>query len=367
MAQVKFNFIGTASLPKADSKRPFIKEMTKNKRRMLSLNFGIKESDNNMAFVEAFDGEQDKIKTMNGDNEKIEIAWEDRFDEDVVKSVASYRKTTVDFGEDLGGRKEFVAMYDAIEYIKETLPKYKGKICITGQMVKEYYKDKYYDKFKIQNIYAVDEDKKNRLTLTADIFYNKESVDKADFKAEKKIYIDGYIQQYINKDEGIKFIPQRFVFNASKYDIENNEKHKTLLDYKLQYIDIDSKKMQHLLWECVMLNGAETVDFDESQLTKAQKEQVALGIRKIDDFRPAGSLYGDRVNEYRLFDPKLTGDFDNGLIDADFTTKEFEEAIFVPVQDEKLDDVVKDAEKKTEEDDKPPFEEKETVEDEDLF
>ena len=88
MAQTRFNFTGNVSLPKADAKRPFVKEIEKNNRKMLSLNFGIKESDNNMGFVEAFDGEQTEIMTMNAENEKITIKWEDRFDEEVVKTVA---------------------------------------------------------------------------------------------------------------------------------------------------------------------------------------------------------------------------------------------------------------------------------------
>lgn len=377
MSQTRFNFIGEVLLPKADAKRPFVKEgefdgrdkkgkPTGKKIKSLSLNFGVKENDNNMAFVEAFGSEQTTIKTKNSDNEDIEVAWNDRFDEDIVKLVASYRKTTVDLGEELGGRKEFISVYDAIQYVKENLPQYKGKICITGQMTKEWYKDKYYDKFKIQNIYAVEEDKKNRLTIIADIYYSKDSIEKDDWRTEKKIFIDGYIQQYINKDEGTKYIPQRFVFNASKYD-ENNEKHKKLLDYKLKYVDISAKKMQHLLWECVMLNGSETVEFDESQLTKAQKEQVELGIRKLEDFRPAGSIFGDKINEYRLFDPKLTGDFADGLVDTEMTVSEFEEVIFAPAKDEKLDDVVKKSETK----EAPPFKEDKKeepeVDDDDLF
>lgn len=365
----RFNFTGTVMFPKKDAKRPFVKEMEKNDRKMLSMNFGIKESDNNMAFVEAFDGEQETIKSKNADNENIEIKWKDRFDDEVVSSVASYRKTVVDLGEEFDGRHEFVTLYDAIVYLQENLPKYNGKVTVAGQMVKEPYNGKYYDKFKIQSVYAVADDKKNRLLITADIYYNKDSVDKTDWKTEKKIIVDGYIQQYINKDEGNKFIPQQFVFNASKYD-ENNEKHKKLLDYKMKYIDISKKTMQHLLWECVMLNGAETVEFDESQLTKAQKEQIELGIRTLNDFRPAGSIFGDRVTEYRLFDPKLTGDFADGIVDAEMSASEFEDEIYVMASDEKMDDVMKKAEKK----DEPKEEKTETttdsepeVDEDDLF
>ena len=96
--QARFNFVGTPVIPKqkADTKRPFCKEMTKkddkgNKREMLSMTFGVKESDSNMAFVEAFDSKQDVIKTMNTDNEKLDVAWDDRFDEDIISQVANYR------------------------------------------------------------------------------------------------------------------------------------------------------------------------------------------------------------------------------------------------------------------------------------
>lgn len=366
MAQTRFNFTGTISFPKKDAKRPFVKEMEKDGRKMLSMNFGIKESDHNMGFVEAFDGEQKTIKTMNSDNEKIEISWNDRFDEDVVLSVASYKKTTVDLGEEFGGRHKFITMYDAIEYLKENLPKYNGKVTVTGQMVKEPYKGKYYDKFKFQSVYAVADDKKNRLLVTADVYYNKDSVDKADWKSEKKILIDGYIPQYINKDEGTKFIPQQFVFNASKYD-ENNEKHKKLLDCKLKYINITKKNMMHILWECVLLNGTETVEFDESQLTKAQREQIELGIRTLDDFRPAGSIFGERITEYRLFDPKLVGDFADGLVDSEMTPSEFEDEIYVLAADEKLEDVVKEAEKKADKQDDKSETKVEEIEEDDLF
>ena len=361
MAQTRFNFTGTVSLPKADAKRPFVKEMEKNKRKMLSLNFGVKESDNNMAFVEAFDGEQSEIMTMNTDNEKIKIKWEDRFDEEIVKTVASYKKTTVDLGEEFGGRKEFITMYDAIEFIRDNLPKYTGKITVVGQMVKEFYNGKYFDKFKIQSIYAVPDDKKSRLLITADIYYNKNCVDKTDFKSEKVIYVDGYVQQYINKDEGTKYIPQRFVFNATKYDPEN-EKHQKLLDYKLKYIDISDKTMQHMMWEAVMLNGAEEVDFDESQLTKNQREQLELGVRTLEDFRPKGTILGGRINEYRLFDPKLTGDFADGLVDTEMKESEFEEEVYRPAVDEKLEDVVKEAEGK-----KESVAKEEEIGDDDLF
>ena len=363
----RFNFVGSASFPKADSKRPFFKEFEKNKKKMASMNFGIKESDNNMSFVEIFDSVQSEIKTKSADGEDIVIKWADRFDEDSIKSVANYKKFTIDLGEDFGGRQDFISTYDAILFLNEWFPKYKGKVMITGQFVKEFYKGEYYNKFKVNNVYAVSDDVKNKLSLSIDIYYNKDSIDKSDFKTDKKIYLNGYINQYIDKETGSKYMPQQLIFNASKYDIENNEKHKKLFDYKMQYLDIKNKTMQHIVWETRLVRGAEGVEWNIDLLTPKQKEQVELGIKTVDDFKPKGKILGDKINEIRLFDPQLTGDFTDGLVDTELSVKEFEDLIYTPIVDENIEEVINKTEAKSTEKKIENVEEKSDVEEEDLF
>lgn len=391
--QARFNFVGTPVIPKqkADTKRPFCKEMTKKdekgkKREMLSMTFGVKESDSNMAFVEAFDSKQDVIKTMNTDNEKMDVDWVDRFDEEIVSQVASYRKYIVDLGEDHGGRQEFITVYDMIKHLQEHLPNYEGRVVVTGQFTRDWYAKKkmYFSKFRIQNVFAAPEERKSRLMITADLFYNKNSFDDSDFDENKKITLDCYIEQYINKDEGRKYVPIQVVFSGAKYDMEN-ERHKKLLNYKMKYIKpteitVDGKtvklkptQMVHIPWEMVLLRGAEEADFDESMLTDAQKEQIELGIKTLDDFKPKGNIYGDRIDEFRLFDPKLDGDFADGLLEADDKGDEFEERIYQPPQDETLDEAKNNSKKgkKSDEEDEPPFDEDEKkddgVDEDDLF
>lgn len=393
--QARFNFVGTPVIPKqkADTKRPFCKEMTKKdekgkKREMLSMTFGVKESDSNMAFVEAFDSKQDVIKTMNTDNEKMDVDWADRFDEEIVSQVASYRKYIVDLGEDHGGRQEFITVYDMIKHLQEHLPNYEGRVVVTGQFTRDWYAKKkmYFSKFRIQNVFAAPEERKSRLMITADLFYNKNSFDDSDFDENKKITLDCYIEQYINKDEGRKYVPIQVVFSGAKYDMEN-ERHKKLLNYKMKYIKpteitVDGKtvklkptQMVHIPWEMVLLRGAEEADFDESMLTDAQKEQIELGIKTLDDFKPKGNIYGDRIDEFRLFDPKLEGDFADGLLEADDKGDEFEERIYQPPQDETLDEAKNNSKKNNksnDDDNDPPFDEDEKngddgVSDDDLF
>ena len=372
MSQPRFNFTGTVSLPKAESKKPFCKKFTKDNIEMVSMNFGIQEAKNSIGFVECFGSipKNEIIKTRDMNNNEIEIKWDDRFDENVIKDVANFRKYVIDLGEDFGGRKEFISQYDAILYLKDNLPNYQGLIRATGQMKKEWYEDKYYDKFVFQNVYAVDGEHKPSLRITADIYYCKDCIEKDNWKDDKVVLINGYIQQYINKDEGTKFIPQKFVFNASKLN-PDNEKHMKLLKYKLKYVDSKSKKWEHLLWEVKVLNGAEEVDFDESQLTDAQKEQIELGIKTLDDFRPNGSIYGERISEYRLLEPSLiktnSDDFSKGFVTCDMTKDEFDELIYHPAKKEKLSDLEESTKKESEEKNEKEVDIEDDIDDDDLF
>ena len=379
--QSRFSFCGTPVIPKqkANTKRHFCKEITKKDektketKKMLSMTFGIKETDMNMAFVEAFDSQQKVIKTMDTDNEKLDVDWDDRFDEDIISKVASYRKYIVDLGDDHGGRQEFITAYDMIEHLREYLPDYDGRVVVTGQFTRDWYAKKkmYFSKFRVQNVFAAPEERKNRLLLTMDLFYNKASLDDSDFDESKKMTLDCYIEQYINKDEGRKYIPIQVVFSGEKYDLEN-EKHKKLFDYKMKYIKVKNKNMVHIPWEIVLLRGAEEAEFDESMLTDSQREQVELGIKTVDDFRPKGNVYGDRIDEFRLFEPKLEGDYVDGVLECDDTADEFEEKIYVPAQDETMEEAKKNSKSsskaKKDEDDEPPFDkDDDVIEDEDLF
>lgn len=362
--QSRFSFIGTLSFPRETSKRPFYHSFEKNGRKMRSMNFGVKNG-NNIGFVELFGYEQNPIRTIDNDNNPMEIDWDDRFDEDIVASVKGIRKFVVDLGGGIGGRKEFLTQYDMIEYLKDHLREYDGRVKVDGQLDRECYQGVWRDRYKVNTVTIPREEAKSKLGITTEIYYNKDSLDKSDYKTEKRVYLNGYIPSYINKDEGIKYVPMQFVLDASKVDM-NNENLVKRLKYRINYIDIKAKTMQKLLWDCVLLNGAEEIPFDESQLTPAQKEQVELGIHTVDDFRPRGQIFGGLISEYRLIDPKLTGDYADGLVDTGITVSEFEEDIYQPPKEESLEDMMNEPkEEKDSKEESAPFEEE--IDDLDLF
>ena len=174
--------------------------------------------------------------------------------------------------------------------------------------------------------------------MDIDLYYNKECVDKSEFKSNKRITVNGYIDQYDRESNGHRYFPQQVIFDATKFDM-GVERHVKNLKYKLGFIETSSKKFVHIPWECRVMNGAQAEAFDESMLTDAQRTQIELGLSKLSDFRPKGSIYGNRIKEIRLGKPLLVGSCKEGLEEVADTAREFEDKKFVFL-DESSEDVM---------------------------
>lgn len=362
-----FTFVGKQIIPKDSTARPLVHERIKDEAKMLSLNLGIRAG-TSVAYVEMFGMERDIINTMDRDGKPLQVAWDERFDPAIVENVAGYRKHIIDLGDEYGGRREFVSSYDAILYLKKMLPSFDGRLIATGDFTKQWYakNERYYDHFNLRNLYAANgSENKDKLSLRMDVFFNSESVDDADFDEKRKIYLNGYIQQYISKDEGRKYIPMQFVLSALHYDFDN-PKDKKLFDYKIGYIYTNNKTVSHILWDVELVNGAEEVPFDETMLTEKQKEQIELGLATLEDFRPRSrAILGERITEYRLELPKLTGDFVDGVVDTEIKVSEFNEDVYDPATTESFDDIEKESKPKSKK--KPVVVEEDDEDDDDLF
>ena len=355
---MRFNATGSLVFNSLESKLPWKREgSTKNGDKYETLNIAVASTKANRMMCELFSMKPNEIKTMSTNNEKISIKWEDRDDPDVVSSVASYKKHVIDLGDE---RKEFIADYDFVKYIENHIDELKdGKYTITGTSNLNEYNGKLSQRFQIQNIYKADEDAKCQLKVTMDFFWSADGVDFADWKEEKKIRINGYTTAYVATKKSNMYVPQEVIFDASKIDFDN-DKHVKLLEYKLKQMgmsmsdgkpknNLKKNKIYKLQLICSYYNGAQEVEIDESMLNENQRMAISLGLKELKDF-VEGSVYGDRIVEYKVIDFNLRGDYENGVVQIDDTVSEFENNIYTPAKPETEEEVLEKASKDKDED-----------------
>ena len=354
---MRISFIGKIEANDEGSKVPFYRTID-GQTKGASLNLVCIEGQNNRAFLEMAGFKNDPIKTLDVDSNKIEIAWDDRLDSDEVKKVANFRKHVITLNDK---RYEFISELDFINFVRDHIDEIKGKrYQFTGQIAKNEYKGKLSDRFRIQNMYEITDDaKKNALTVTGDFYFNKDSIDTAEWK-DKKLYLNGWTDEYIDKKHPHAFCASQLVFDCTKINFEE-ERHVQILNYRLKQIGLaldDSNKIVSKLKKgkyykiavvCRYVNGNETVEFTEKDLTQNQKEAIELGIATIDDFRPKGTIFGDRITVLKLKDFDLRGDYTEGCVLAeDFD----EDRIYTPTENESVDQAfAEDAMNEPEEDD----------------
>jgi hypothetical protein len=403
-----FEFIGNVSIPKNSDRFHKINSYDSGWEKH-TLNFAVKESNTNSAFVELTGGysksKPNKVMTFgkgteNKKGSKLEIPWDERLKPETVDMVADFKKIVVDFTTDFEvkekarqlkyeissleykdelteteqeklaslkkeyrslavNRFEFIHPYDAIELLSKELDNYKPyKFRLTGNISLSEWQGRYYRKFEPELIEIVPDDTKNQLRATMDIFFTKDAVDEKDFLKEKKLYINGYIQSYDNATKMDQFFPTQFIINAQKVDF-NNEMHVKRLEYLKKQFAVKGKGVYHLQWEVNIFRGADKVEFTEKDLTPQQREAIEFGYAKLEDYAPKGGMLGETTEENRLVKPILklvndSNDFREGAVEAEYSVDDLD---YVPVQ----------RETKKEEKHEPKQEPKIEVELDDLF
>lgn len=333
----RFNFTGT--LRYNTSEKRFSSYRTgkmKDGNKYNGLTLFINSDENNSGTVEIMGSVQDEIKTKDTDGNDLTIDWDDRKDKDVVSSVAGYRKNVISDGDE---RHEFVSPYDFVDYVWENIDDLKGKkVTVTGQLKKNVYNGKISDRFQMQNIYIADDKKKPGLMIKEEIFFNKDSFDFNDFKEEKKIYVNAYTKEWVDKEHPAAYVGKTYVIDCSKIDFDDEKMVKLFngrwLPLELKYekgklsVNLKSSKYYSMMVDVSYKNGSEEEEFTEDMLTPLQKQQLDLGLKTLDDFRPAGRTFGNRIVEYKLVNCDIRGDFADGKKTLDDSVDDFESEIY---------------------------------------
>lgn len=378
--QNTFNFVGRLGYGEAPLNTKKLSDTSAWSRTRLNVSV---RNDNNSQFLNMEYIHSDSVKAckiLGKDGSMFEVNLADTAKPEVIEKSADFTRVTIDLETDFEKKKQYMSlifkkrnhemkkdedktqedldkikeyeqqikelavnrvsfchMQDAIRFLNSALPVIdKQKVRVTGQVKCNYYNGKNNLQYIPSLIELVPEDTENQLKVFVDFFYDKDGID--DDAKEKKMVVNGYIGEKVKKVD--KLYPLAVAFDYAKVD-EENPQHKMLLDYMKGIFKITNKKEVHKIGlELNVLNGAETVEFSEDCLTEQQKMEIALGLSKLEDFKPRGNIYGSKIQELRVFKPD-SKNFPQGSMEI-FPVDELDTYLSYDDSDVKISDVKKE-------------------------
>lgn len=194
-----------------------------------SLNLGVDCGEKHgLVYAEMMGGysdERDNIIYVHGKKEdgsddfenRFEIDWEDRFDEEILETIGDLCFVTVGLEKTDKGKtfaEKFLSEYDAIAYVKKHLTE-DMVINVRGSLKYSIYNEKTQIRKTINSIFlsSVDDPSKYRATFTQSILLDKDSVSQKNFDKDKGVmYVDARVLDYLKELNGVE-IKSQYPYN----------------------------------------------------------------------------------------------------------------------------------------------------------
>lgn len=293
----------------------------------------------------------------NGADEKTTIKWEERFDPDVVASVANYKTFTVDTeiakvreeikasGDqaaiDASNKKHkiFITAIDFVKWLDKVTSNEKTKDWVwkvTGEVEYSFSKGKYYRNFVPKRVYHVDPTTEPQCMGTIKTFFSEGCVDDED---ENNILFNVYTQYYDQQYKKNCFAPMPIVIAKD---------HPKAQGFTKIYNKIESDEVRELGVNVVYINGSQKVAITEDMLTEEQKELLDMNMITMDDIRKeiGDTVYGDKKTEIRT--EGLSRGYTSGSKETAFVADDLTR---IPSKDEPVEEENVDVDIFNEEDD----------------
>ncbi len=299
--------------------------------------------------------ENDNGKLVDDFSNQFTIAWEDRFDDDILETIGEQCFFTVGLEKDNKGKtftKKFLSAYDAIEYIEEHLES--GTVInVKGNFKYSIYNDLVQTKKEIKSIFLskVDDSSKYKATFIQTVLLDKDSVGKLD--KEKAIYpIYARVVDYVKEYNG-KEVKQNIPFNKTfelEVDKTKPENTKKFIDKVLKV----KKNITEVTIEGDIVEGQSLVNITEADIPDDIMELIEMGAYTMEDAINKLAVGGRKEKKMIIRRPsiKMVGEEDNKkpvILKTEGQYKEEDLFFDFMIEDEESNDI-KNSEDNNEED-----------------
>ena len=223
-------------------------------------------------------------KDESGKSKSVEIAWEDRFDESLLDSIADSSFLTVGVEKDVKGKtvyKKFLTAYDAVEYLNEHLED--GVVVnVKGNIGYSEYDGNVSVKKDITSIVLskVEEEEDFKATFSQTILVDTKSVGKKDDE-KGTMTLDAYVVDYVGspKIDGEKVEIKKNVVFPRTFEVEINENPEITAKMLQRFFKPKKKNtLNEITVTGNLVEGAAIVNITEDDIPDDIKELIAMGL-----------------------------------------------------------------------------------------
>lgn len=273
------------------------------------INLKMEDDKGNSFYLNAMDGfDTVKGRTIYANikdsetHEQMQVNFADRFNEEILKHVdnrslvsVALRKVKNEEGKTVWEYKNFLALYDAILYIKERFET-GMKIRVTGQTRYSLYNDSVNKDFQINNIYLLSEEDtyESGFVFKQDIIIKEDAVDLSEW--DEKLIAKVNAEVMTKGKTGYKLLKLPMVIRAKE---EDKDKRKLVID---KFLTVEEGKVRRIKLEGRYKIGYETGQIQENELPEEALELIELGLY---DKEEVLKMYvnRDRVDELVIVRP----------------------------------------------------------------
>lgn len=252
---------------------------------------------------------------------KIEVSWDDRFNEDVLEEIGDLSFITVGLEKTSEGKtfyKNFLSAYDAIAYIKDHLTE-DMVVSVKGNLKYSSYNDTVQVRKNITYIGLSIDRKTNqptasdkyKATFTQTVLIDKDSASLKNIDKDKGVmYIDARVLDYVKEVNGIE-VKGQYPYNKQfefAMDFSNEAACKKIMD-KLFKV---KKGINQITFEGEFIEGGAVVTATLDDLPQDIRDLVDIGVYSEEEACAKCTANGGRERRMLLKKPqiKMVGDED---------------------------------------------------------
>lgn len=252
-------------------------------------------------------------KDDDGKSKQVEIAWEDRFDEELLDTIADTSFITVGVEKDVKGKtvyKKFLSAYDAVEYLNEHLED--GMVVnVKGNIGYSEYEDNVTVKKEITSIVLskVEDEADFKATFTQTILLGFDSIGKKD-PEKNTIVLNAYVVDYVGKPkiDGKKVEIKKNITYPKTFEVAINENPEITAKMLQKFFKVKKKGSINVLTVMGnLIEGAAIVNITDDDIPDDIKELIEMGLYSEEEAKAKCAVGGNnRERRMVILKPDIT-------------------------------------------------------------